>query len=57
MGVTWSYRAPIATLRILTDVFIVLHAITDGRDVAPSSAADFLDGLIGDLPNDVVIAP
>lgn len=43
----------IATLRILIDagVPVVLHAITDGRDVAPSSAADFLDGLIGDLPN------
>ncbi|MGB1332062.1 MAG: 2,3-bisphosphoglycerate-independent phosphoglycerate mutase [Paracoccaceae bacterium] len=47
----------IATLRILTDagVPVVLHAITDGRDVAPSSAADFLDRLIGDLPNGVQI--
>ena len=47
----------IATLRILTDagVPVVLHAITDGRDVAPSSAADFLDRLIADLPNGVVI--
>ena len=47
----------IATLRILTDagVAVVLHAITDGRDVAPSSAADFLYRLIGDLPNGVVI--
>ena len=47
----------IATLRILTDagVPVVLHAVTDGRDVAPSSAADFLDRLIGDLPNGVQI--
>ncbi|MGB0252161.1 MAG: 2,3-bisphosphoglycerate-independent phosphoglycerate mutase, partial [Paracoccaceae bacterium] len=47
----------IATLRILSDagVAVVLHAITDGRDVAPSSAADFLYRLIGDLPNGVVI--
>ena len=47
----------IATLRILTDagVPVVLHAITDGRDVAPSSAADFLDSLIVDLPNGVMI--
>ncbi len=47
----------VATLRILTDagVPVVLHAITDGRDVAPSSAADFLDRLIGDLPNGVQI--
>ena len=49
----------IATLRILTDagVPVVLHAITDGRDVAPSSAADFLDRLIGDLPNGAGLAP
>ena len=47
----------IATLRILTNagVPVVLHAITDGRDVAPSSAADFLDRLIGDLPSGVMI--
>jgi len=47
----------IATLRILTDagVPIVLHAITDGRDVAPSSAGEFLASLIGDLPDGVEI--
>lgn len=47
----------IVTLHILTeaDVPVVLHAITDGRDVAPSSAADFLDRLIADLPSGVEI--
>ena len=47
----------IATLHILADagVPVVLHVITDGRDVAPSSAADFLDRLIADLPSGVEI--
>jgi 2,3-bisphosphoglycerate-independent phosphoglycerate mutase len=47
----------IATLRILTDVDVpvVLHAITDGRDVAPTSAVDFLDSLLADLPDGVKI--
>ena len=34
----------------------VLHAITDGRDVAPSSAAVFVAELQGALPEDVKIA-
>ncbi len=29
---------------------VVIHAMTDGRDVAPKSAADFLDALQGKLP-------
>ncbi len=29
---------------------VVLHAITDGRDVAPSSAGDFVDSLVQRLP-------
>ena len=47
----------IATLRILTDegIPVVLHAITDGRDVAPSSAAEYLVGLMSDLPDGVEI--
>ena len=47
----------IATLSILADVDVpvVLHAITDGRDVAPTSAADFLDSLLADLPDGVKI--
>lgn len=35
---------------------VVLHAITDGRDVAPSSAKDFMARLTGDLPQGVTIA-
>ncbi len=34
---------------------VVLHAITDGRDVAPSSAAAFMDTLLADLPDGVQI--
>lgn len=34
---------------------IVLHAITDGRDVAPSSALEFMDILRADLPDAVRI--
>jgi len=33
----------------------VLHAITDGRDVAPSSALEFMDVLLADLPGRVTI--
>lgn len=34
---------------------VVLHAITDGRDVAPSSALEFMDILRSDLPDGVRI--
>lgn len=34
----------------------VLHAITDGRDVAPSSAIGFIEALESDLPANVSIA-
>lgn len=34
----------------------VLHAITDGRDVAPSSALEFLEILRADMPASVTIA-
>lgn len=34
----------------------VLHAITDGRDVAPASAVAFLETVQRDLPSDVPIA-
>ena len=46
-----------ATLRILTNegVPVILHAITDGRDVAPSSAGEFLDALLTDLPDGVEV--
>ena len=46
-----------ATLRIVTNegVPVVLHAITDGRDVAPSSAGEFLNALLTDLPDGVEV--
>ncbi|SFR35051.1 2,3-bisphosphoglycerate-independent phosphoglycerate mutase [Litoreibacter janthinus] len=34
----------------------VLHAITDGRDVAPRSAEDYIETLLKELPQDVSIA-
>ena len=41
-----------AALKAITDrgVPVVFHAITDGRDVAPKSGADFLRDLSGDMP-------
>ncbi|MCF2871680.1 2,3-bisphosphoglycerate-independent phosphoglycerate mutase [Octadecabacter sp. G9-8] len=46
-----------AALRALADrgLDVVLHAITDGRDVAPKSGADFLRELIGGMPDGVRI--
>ncbi|PWR02911.1 2,3-bisphosphoglycerate-independent phosphoglycerate mutase [Meridianimarinicoccus roseus] len=35
---------------------VALHAITDGRDVAPSSAAGFIEDLTGALPEGVRVA-
>jgi len=42
----------LAAVKAVTDqgVDVVLHAITDGRDVAPSSALDFIDALEAGLP-------
>ena len=37
------------------DIPVVLHAITDGRDVAPKSAKDFMETLLEKLPEGVVI--
>lgn len=47
----------IAAARALTaaGVPVVLHAITDGRDVAPSSALQYLDILAAELPGEVTI--
>ena len=47
----------IAAAEALDDagVPVVLHAITDGRDVAPSSALEFMDILRSDLPDTVRI--
>ena len=48
----------IAACRALTDLGlpVALHAITDGRDVAPSSAAAYMATLTAALPNDAHIA-
>ncbi|MGJ8622704.1 MAG: 2,3-bisphosphoglycerate-independent phosphoglycerate mutase [Yoonia sp.] len=37
------------------DVPVVLHAITDGRDVAPSSAKAFMAALLAELPQGVQV--
>ena len=46
-----------AALKALVDrgVRVVLHAITDGRDVAPKSGAGFMRDLIGGIPKGVTI--
>ncbi|SFS21121.1 2,3-bisphosphoglycerate-independent phosphoglycerate mutase [Yoonia litorea] len=37
------------------DVPVIIHAITDGRDVAPSSAKEFLAPMVAALPEGVVV--
>ena len=51
-GVHGHLNHVIAACRAITDlgVPVALHAITDGRDVAPSSAAGFVDQLVAALP-------
>jgi 2,3-bisphosphoglycerate-independent phosphoglycerate mutase len=46
-----------AAVKMLTDqgVDVVLHAITDGRDVAPTSAKGFISDLGGSLPDTAMI--
>jgi 2,3-bisphosphoglycerate-independent phosphoglycerate mutase len=48
----------IAAAKAVTDagVPVVIHAITDGRDVAPSSAAGFMEELEANLPDTARIA-
>ncbi len=48
----------IAAAKIITDagLAVFIHAITDGRDVAPSSAADFMAALLAALPDMARIA-
>lgn len=52
-GVHGHINHVIAAANALTDqgVEVVLHAITDGRDVAPSSADGFMQALVDALPN------
>lgn len=48
----------LATARVISDagVPVVVHAITDGRDVAPKSADSFVQQLIDGLPSGATIA-
>lgn len=48
----------IAAAKAVTDagVPVVVHAITDGRDVAPSSAAGFMEDLARNLPDAAKVA-
>ncbi|TQS70448.1 2,3-bisphosphoglycerate-independent phosphoglycerate mutase [Rhodobacteraceae bacterium] len=52
-GVHGHIEHVLAGCRALTDagVPVVLHAITDGRDVAPDSAGRFIDDLMARLPD------
>ncbi len=52
-GVHGHINHIIAASKAITDagIPVAIHAITDGRDVAPSSAADFMKTLQNDLPN------
>jgi len=51
-GVHGHLRHILAAARLITDagVPVALHAITDGRDVAPKSALGYLDELAAGLP-------
>lgn len=57
-GVHGHLTHVIAAARAIADhgVPVALHAITDGRDVAPSSAADFIETLMVQLPAGVTVA-
>ncbi|WP_282095141.1 2,3-bisphosphoglycerate-independent phosphoglycerate mutase [Epibacterium ulvae] len=48
----------LAALKAVTDAGVpaVLHAITDGRDVAPSSADEFMGQLLAQLPTGAKVA-
>jgi 2,3-bisphosphoglycerate-independent phosphoglycerate mutase len=56
-GVHGHITQVIAACKAVADagVPVVLHAITDGRDVAPSSAQGFFDTLLAALPQGVQI--
>ncbi len=47
-----------AAVKVIAEagVPVAIHAITDGRDVAPKSAADFVTGLLERLPDGVRVA-
>jgi len=57
-GVHGHIDHALAATRALTakGVPVALHAITDGRDVAPSSAAGFIDRLVATVPQGARVA-
>lgn len=57
-GVHGHIEHVLAAVQALTGqgVPVALHAVTDGRDVAPSSAAGFVDQLIDRLPDGARVA-
>jgi 2,3-bisphosphoglycerate-independent phosphoglycerate mutase len=57
-GVHGHITHVLAACRALTSLGlpVALHAVTDGRDVAPSSALGFVEGLVAQLPPDARIA-
>lgn len=56
-GVHGHIEHVLAALSALSDAGVptILHAITDGRDVAPSSADQYLDDLMSRLPSHVTV--
>ena len=52
-GVHGHINHTLATVKLFADLGVptILHAITDGRDVAPQSAATYLDHLSASLPD------
>ncbi len=57
-GVHGHLAHVLAAARAIADagVPVAIHAITDGRDVAPSSAAQFIDQLVAGLPKGAYVA-
>ena len=57
-GVHGHLNHMLAAARLLTDrgLQVVIHAITDGRDVAPKSADGFMDQLLVALPENAHVA-
>lgn len=56
-GVHGHLAHVLATAKLLTEkgLGVVIHAITDGRDVPPKSADGFIDALAADLPEGATI--
>ncbi len=57
-GVHGHINHVIATAKVMTDAGlpVMIHAITDGRDVPPQSAADFMTDLVNRLPKGAKVA-